>query len=319
MVSLKRNKKTSEVEARRSASQWAVAWRRFKKHKSGLFGLGMIVVLLAVAVLNVYIAPYPARPAPGAFGPLYQGEAGQPPSWKHLFGTTVMGTDVYSEVIHASVYTIYVAVLGTVLTMLGVIAVGVVSGYMGKYTDEVLMRLTEVFLVFPSLMLILIFVRIFQLGNAEPFFNLLGIKIPVGLSIVIAVVALFGWAAYARVVRGEVMKLKNAEFIQAAKSLGASDGFIMTRHVLPNILSTLIVIATLTMASVVLVEAVVSFLGFGDPNTVTWGSLMQENLDYLSTAWWGEVFPGIAVFLTILAFNLMGDGLSDALNPRLRE
>jgi peptide/nickel transport system permease protein len=318
-VNLRIRSESEKETKRRSASQWAVAWRRFKKHRSGLVGLGMIIVLLVIAALHNVIAPYPARPNPDAFKPLYEGESAQPPSWKHPFGTTVMGTDVFSEVIHGSIYTIYVAVTVTLISMALSVAVGIVSGYFGRLVDDVLMRITEVFLVFPSLLFILLFSRIYQLGVAEPFWDVFGIKIPVGLTIVVVIVSIFGWASYARVIRGEVLRMKECEFIQAAKSLGASPRWIMLRHVFPNILPQVIVLATLTMASAVLVEAAVSFLGFGDPNTITWGRLMEESLQDLSTVWWAEVFPGLAVFLTVLAFNLVGDGLSDALNPRLRE
>lgn len=153
----------------RGASQWAVAWRRFKKHRSGLVGLGMIIALLAIALLHNVIAPYPPRPHPDAIKPLYEGESAQPPSWKHPFGTTVMGTDVFSEVVHGSVYTIYVAVTVTLISMVLSVGVGIVSGYFGRFVDDVLMRVTEVFLVFPSLLFILLFSRIYQLGVAEPF------------------------------------------------------------------------------------------------------------------------------------------------------
>jgi ABC-type dipeptide/oligopeptide/nickel transport system permease subunit len=318
MVSLRRNK-NSEKTMRRGASQWAVAWRRFKKHKSGLFGLGMVIVLLAIAALNSVIAPYPARPAPGAFQPLYEGEAASPPSWKHPFGTTVMGTDVYSEVIHGTVYTVYVAVAVTLVTMLIAISVGIVSGFMGRYVDEALMRITEIFLVFPSLLFILVFARLYQLRNPDPFWNILGINVPAGLTMIIIILSVFSWASYARVIRGEVLRMKETEYIQAAKGLGANSRWIMLRHIFPNTLSQVIVLGTLTMATAVLLEAAVSFLGFGDPNTITWGRLMEEGLQDLSTVWWVEMFPGLAVFLSVLAFNLVGDGLSDALNPRLRE
>uniref|UniRef100_A0A7C3IMC7 ABC transporter permease n=1 Tax=Candidatus Methanomethylicus mesodigestus TaxID=1867258 RepID=A0A7C3IMC7_9CREN len=303
----------------RGASQWAVAWRRFRKHKSGLFGLGMIAVLVIVAIFHSSIAPYPARPDPGAFAPLYEGEAAQPPSWKHPFGTTVMGTDVYSEVVHASIYTLYVAITCTLITIIITVVVGISSGYLGRLVDDILMRITEVFLVFPSLLLILVFARIFQLSNPNPFWNFFGIGIPVNLTLIIIIVAVFQWAGNARVIRGEVLSLKEKEFIQASKSLGASSRWIMVRHIFPNVLPQIIVLATLTMATTVLVEAVVSFLGFGDPNTVTWGRMMEEAFQDLSTTWWAEIFPGLAVFFTVLAFNLIGDGISDALNPRLRE
>jgi len=332
MLTLRRNRKndadnsappsgkdTDSETKRRGASQWAVAWRRFKKHKSGLFGLGMIVVLLIVAIFNNVIAPYPARPAPDALKPLYDGEAAQAPSWKHPFGTTRMGLDVFSEIVHGSVYTIYVAVAATLITTVLTVAVGITAGYFGRYIDELLMRITEIFLVFPSLLLILVFARIFQLGNAEPFYSFLGINIPIGLTMIILIVSIFAWAGNARVVRGEVLRLKETEFIQAEKSLGASSWWIMLKHVFPNVLPQIIVLATLSMASAVLVEAAVSFLGFGDPNTYTWGRLMEESYSDMSTTWWSEVFPGLAVFLAVLAFNLVGDGIADALNPRLRE
>jgi peptide/nickel transport system permease protein len=319
MVSIFRGSKKGNGE-KRSASQWAVAWRRFKKHKSGLFGLGLVLALLFIAIFNAYLAPYPARPDPDAFKPLYEGEAAQPPSWKHLFGTTRMGTDVYSEVIHASIYTVYVAVIGTFFTILLVILVGITSGYFGSFIDDALMRITEVFLVFPSLLLILVFARIYQLSPYYmPFYYIGPFPVPAGLTIVILIVAVFAWAGYARVIRGEVLKIKESEYVQSAKSLGASSSWIMSRHILPNVLPQIIVIATLTMATIVLIEAGVTFLGFGDPNTVTWGALMQENLSDMSSLWWTVIFPGAAIFLTVLAFNLMGDGLSDALNPRLRE
>jgi ABC-type dipeptide/oligopeptide/nickel transport system permease subunit len=319
MVSLRRSAKEGG-EKRRSASQWAVAWRRFRKHKSGLFGLGLVIALLVIALFNSFLAPYPARPDPDAFKPLYEGEAGQPPSWKHLFGTSGMGTDVYSEVVHASIYTVYVAIIGTLFTVILVVVVGIVSGYFGSLVDDALMRITEVFLVFPALLLILVFARIYQLSPSYvPFFYVGPLAIPAGLTIVILIVAIFSWAGYARVIRGEVLKIKESEYVQAAKSLGASSTWIMSRHILPNVLPQVIVISTLTMAGIVLVEAGVTFLGFGDPNTVTWGALMQENLQDMSTLWWTVIFPGLAIFLTVLAFNLVGDGLSDAINPRLRE
>lgn len=304
---------------KRGVSQWAVAWRRFKKHKSGLLGLGMIVALFVIATLRSSIAPYPPRPYADSFKPLYEGEAGMPPSWKHPFGTTVMGTDVFSEVIHGSVYTIYVALSVTVITMILTLVVGIVAGYLGKYVDETLMRITEIFLVFPSTLLILVFARIYQLRVTEPYWNFLGINVPVGLTIVVLIVSIFGWAGNARIVRGEVLRLKEIEYLQAARSLGASSSWIMLRHVFPNVLPPVIVLATLTMATAVLVEAGVSFLGFGDPNTITWGRLLEESFNDLSTTWWAEIFPGLAVFLTVLAFNLVGDALSDAMNPRLRE
>lgn len=305
----------------RGAGQWSVAWRRFKRNKAALLGLFMIATVFFVGIFNNYIAPYPGRPNPDAFKPLYQGEAGQPPSLKHLFGTSTYGTDIFSEVIHGTVYTLYVSIFATTIMMVLALAVGVTAGYLAGRVDDVLMRIAEAFLVIPVLPLILVFARIFQIVFHQTTFTLpiLGFSVPIGLTIVIVIISVFGWAGDARAFRGEVLKIKETEYIQAAKSIGASSRRIMLYHIIPNILSVVIVVATLTMASAILTEAGVSYLGFGDPNTVTWGYLLNENLNDLSITWWAEVFPGLAVFWSVLGFNLLGDGLADALNPRLRE
>jgi ABC-type dipeptide/oligopeptide/nickel transport system permease subunit len=315
----------AETEAQpkrtRGASQWSVAWRRFKRNKVALVGFAMIAVVFFTAIFRGVIAPYPPRPEPDAFKPLYDGEAGQPPSWKHPFGTSAMGTDIFSDVINGTVYTLYVSIVATIIITVLALVVGVSAGYRGGGLDNVLMRISEVFLVIPILPLILVFARIFQIVFSQTQFSIpvLNIQVPIGLTIVVVIISLFGWAADARVFRGEVLRIKEMEYVQAAKSIGASDYRTMLYHIIPNILSTVIVISTLTMATAILTEAGVSFLGFGDPNTVTWGYLLNENLNDLSVTWWAEVFPGLAVFWSVLGFNLLGDGLADALNPRLRE
>jgi ABC-type dipeptide/oligopeptide/nickel transport system permease subunit len=155
----------------------------------------------------------------------------------------------------------------------------------------------------------------------DPFWTipLVGFQIPAGLTIVTLVLAVFNWASDARMVRGEFLRVRELEFTEAEKALGASNMRIIFRHILPNILSSVIVVASLTIAYAILVEAAVSFLGFGDANTVTWGQILQENYADMRNVWWAEIFPGLAVLITVFGFNLLGDGLSDALNPRLRD
>jgi ABC-type dipeptide/oligopeptide/nickel transport system permease subunit len=314
------NNETSMERKRRSASQWAVAWRRFKRNKAGVAGLVIVLAVVFVGIFGDLLAPYPAYPDPKALTPFYNGDVRTPPNSKYLFGTDTLGTDVLSNILHGAKYALYVGVVVTAITMAISIVVGAVAGYFGSWVDNVLMRVTEVFLVFPSLLFILIFVRVFTLGaGVGGTFNFLGINIPIGLTIVIIVLAIFDWPGNARMIRGEFLRVRELEFIEAEKALGASNKRIIFRHILPNILSSIIVVASLTIAYAILLEAAVSFLGFGDVNTVTWGQILENNFSDMRIVWWAEVFPGLAILITVFGFNLLGDGLSDALNPRLRD
>ncbi|MDH5437375.1 MAG: ABC transporter permease [Candidatus Bathyarchaeota archaeon] len=332
MASNKKEEKPKEKPKRRSAGQWAVAWRRFQRNKAGVFGLIIVMAVFFVGIFGSFFAPYPARPDTGAYAPFYEkpSQVRKPPSWldpeqpnkwKYLFGTTPIGTDVFSDVIHGTKYTIYVGLVVTIITMALSIVVGAIAGFYGRWVDNLLMRTAEVFLVFPSLLFILVFVRIFTLTVGEPFWTIpiVNVQIPAGLTIVILILALFNWASNARMIRGEFLRVRELEFIEAERALGASNIRIIFRHILPNLLSSVIVVSTLTIAYAILLEAAVSFLGFGDVNTITWGQILQENFSEMRTVWWAEIFPGIAILLTVFGFNLLGDGLSDALNPRLRE
>ena len=304
---------------KRSASQWGVAWRRFRRNRTGVLGLLIIIGIVIVGLIGSYLAPYPARPDPDAYIPFYEGDIRHPPSDKYPFGTSAIGTDILSDIIHGTKYTLYVGVLVTVITMGIAIVVGSVAGYYGGLIDNILMRISEIFLVFPALFFILVFVRIFTITVGEPFMAIpvINIKIPIGLTLVVVILAVFNWASNARMVRGEFLRIREMEFIEAERALGASNRRIIFRHILPNILSPIIVVSSLTIASAILIEAAVSFLGFGDPNTITWGQMLQENFSDMRVVWWAEIFPGLAILLTVFGFNLLGDGLSDALNPRL--
>jgi ABC-type dipeptide/oligopeptide/nickel transport system permease subunit len=268
-------------------------------------GLCIVGAFIFVGIFGGFLARYPPR----SLQPLYEGESGEPPSWEHPFGTTSVGVDVLSEVIQGTRNDLYVGITSTAVSMLIAIVVGSIAGYYGGRIDNVLMRLTEIFLVFPSFVLILVFSRILTLLVVKGY----------GLLIIIVIIAIFGWPGHARMIRGEFLRVRELEFVQAEKALGVPDRKIIFRHLLPNTLSPVIVVATLSIAYNIILEAAIGFLGFGDPNTTTWGILLQEGYTYLRAEWWGEVFPGIAVLLCVLGFNIMGDGLSDALNPRFRE
>ena len=314
------DKDTDQPIKRRSASQWAVAWRRFKRNKAGIIGLIIVSVVVFIGIFGDFLAPYPAFPNPAALAPFYSGFVRTPPTSHFILGTDVLGTDVFSDILHGTKYALYVGVVVTLITMAIAIVVGAFAGYFGGWVDNVLMRITEVFLVFPSLLFILVFVRVFTLGaGVGTSLSFLGISIPIGLSIVVLVLAVFNWPGNARMVRGEFLRVRELEFVEAEKALGASNRRIIFRHILPNILSPIIVVASLTIAYAILLEAGVSFLGFGDPNTMTWGQILENNFSQMQVVWWAELFPGLAILMTVFGFNLLGDGLSDALNPRLRD
>jgi ABC-type dipeptide/oligopeptide/nickel transport system permease subunit len=295
---------TTKTE-RRSASQWAVAWRRFKRNKSGLAGMLIVGFFIFVGLVSPWIAPYPAR----SYASLYSGEAGTPPSWQHPFGVEPSGIDVFSEVIHGTRNDLYVGIAATVLTVLIGVVVGALAGYVKGVLAEIVLGVTQVFLVIPALLLILLFARIF---SALVFAGL-------GLTLIVLILGLFGWSGVTYLIRGEILRVKELEFVQSSRALGASTWRIMFRHIVPNVLSPVIVVSTLNIAGFILTEVVISFLGFGDPNTSTWGLLINEGFTYVRSHWWVSLFPGLAVVFCVLGFNLMGDGLSDALNPRLRE
>jgi len=251
------------------------------------------------------ISLYPAR----SFEALYQGQEGQPPSWQHPFGTELAGIDVFSDSVWGARNDLYVGIAATLLATVIGIAVGAVAGYSKGIISASLLGIIQVFFVIPVLLLILLFARVYSVLVFAGF----------GLTLIVLILGFFGWSGIAFVVRGEIFRVKELEFIQAEKALGASNFRIIFRHIVPNILTPVIVIASLSVAGNILTEVVISFLGFGDPNTATWGLLIQEGSTYVSTYWWVSFFPGLLVVLIVLGFNLLGDGLSDALNPRLRE
>ena len=290
---------------KRGASQWAVAFRRFRRNKSALIGSAIVSFFVLVAILGPFVAPYPPR----SYLPLYQGAAGTPPSLQHPFGFEDSGIDVFSETIQGTRNDLYVGLAATLITVLIGVAVGAVAGYFKGLVSDVLLGVTQVFFVIPVLLLILLFARVFSVLVFKGL----------GLTLIVLILSFFGWSQIAFVVRGETLRLKEMEFVQSARSLGAGASRLIFRHIVPNVLSPVIVLATLDIAGFILTEVVVSFLGFGDPNTSTWGLIIDEGLPFVRTSWWVAVFPGLAVVFCVLGFNLMGDGLSDALNPRLRE
>ncbi|WXG47167.1 MAG: ABC transporter permease [Candidatus Atabeyarchaeum deiterrae] len=297
-----------EVKERaKPVSMWGLAWRRFKRNKIALAGLFIIGYIAFMGIFAEFIAPYGANDT-SAF---YEGMAKSPPTWAHPFGTDIIGRDLFSEIVFGARAALLVG-FGAAGIAIGIaILVGVVAGYYGRYIDEILMRFTEIFLVLPFLLVILVLMQV-----SEKFF----MGRLVGLGVVILIIGVLSWAGNARLIRGEVMRVRELEFITAAKCLGANGRRILFKHIFPNILYLVLVLTTLQIAGAILVEAAVSFLGFGDPNATTWGQILSTADLYISNGlWWMLIFPGIFITLLVLGFNLLGNGLRDAFDPRLRE
>ena len=297
----------NDRKRRRGVGQWNIAWRRFRKNKAAFAGLVFIGVVVFMALFSPLIARYP----PNYLASLNEeGRIRMPPSSKYLFGTDYVGHDVFSQIVWGAGSVLYVGFGAAAIAMSLAVVIGIVSGYYGGLLDNILMRITEIFLVIPFLLILLVFLQV--AATLAP-------SGAGGLSTVTVIIGLFSWAANARIIRGEVLRVKQYEFVEAAKSLGASKGRIMFRHILPNVLHIVIVLVTLQIATAILVEAAVSFLGFGDPNSITWGQQLQGASEAVKEAWWEGVFPGFFITLLVLGFSLLGNGLRDALDPRLRE
>jgi len=297
---------------RGGVSQWALAWRRFKKNRAALAGLVIVGTIGTLAAFDRLFAIYPPNCivgiSPACLSPAYDPRVA--PSWQHPFGTSFDGRDVYSQVIYGARAAFYVGLGATAITIGIAVLVGLAAGYYGGYIDNVLMRFTEVFLVLPFLLILLVFLRVLFTINPSA---------TGGLGIVILIIGVFSWPGAARIIRGEVLRIREYEFIEASRQIGASGKRILLRHLFPNTLHIIIVLTTLQIAGSILVEAAVSFLGFGDPNSITWGQQLSRASEAVKEAWWEGTFPGIFITLLVLGFNLLGNGLRDALDPRLRE
>jgi ABC-type dipeptide/oligopeptide/nickel transport system permease subunit len=290
---------------------WRQGWYRFRRNRGGMLGLGLILLVVLVALTCPLLAPHD----PLDQSAMLRGGARAAPSWLHPLGTDRMGYDVLSRVLYGAPTALAVG-LGAmaIAALLGVI-IGGIAGYVGGLADELLMRFAEFFMVIPVFVVILAVVRLFGIivvGTAlerVPHLNLITI---------IALLGIFGWPPIARMARAEFLRLKQADFVEAAICIGATRRDILVRHILPNALPPLIVLVALGIGGAILAEAMVSFLGFGDPQAISWGQLVYFNYEALKVAPWGALAPGAAIFLTVLGFNLLADGLTDAFNPRLR-
>jgi peptide/nickel transport system permease protein len=269
--------------------RWRTAVRNFVRHPAGMAGLALSLLVVVAALLADVISP--GDPFRTVADPLL------PPSGDHLMGTDNLGRDVFDGVIHGARTSMVVVVAVSVIASIIGLAVGIVAGYRGGWVDDLLMRVTELFQSVPRFFLVLLIVALFGAG----------------LDNLIYVLALTSWPTLARVARSEVLSVRDRDYVEAARSIGASDGRILLRHVLPNVMPTAMVVIALTGSRIILLEASLSFLGLGDPSVVSWGYLVSNAQQYLRVAWWMSVFPGLAIAVAVLGINLMSDALNDVL------
>jgi peptide/nickel transport system permease protein len=303
---------TAAIAAR---SPLELFWRRLREDKVALTAACFIVFLVLLAIFAPLIIKLVGTTGPTDQNTTALDSFGTPtgPSADHIFGVDQLGRDVFARVLYGARVSLEVALIATALSVAIGVTVGIVAGYYRGWVDTALSRLTDVVLAFPILLLGIGLASACSLGN-----GCLGGAIKPGLTVVIFVIVIVNWTYIARIIRGQVLSLREKEFVDAARSLGASNGRIVFRELLPNLVAPIIVYSTLVIPQNVLFEAALSFLGIGiQPPDASWGQMLADATAIFDTAWWYMVFPGAALLLTVLAFNLLGDGLHDALNPRV--
>jgi peptide/nickel transport system permease protein len=296
-------------------SPWELFWRRLKSDKVAMGALIVVILLILIALFAPLIIKAVGAPAYDHFDPAARDSFGQPtgPSSKHIWGIDNHGGDVFSRTITGARTSLVVAIVATGISLMIGIAVGLFAGFHRGWVDTLLSRTMDVLLAFPILLLAL------GIGSAcsDPKKGCLGGHLKPGIGLVIAVIAFANWPYVARLVRGQVLSLREREFVDASRSLGASSVRIMFREILPNLVAPIIVYASLVIPQNILFEAALSFLGVGVQfPTASWGEMLADATPIFYNAWWFMLFPGLALLITVLAFNLLGDGLQDALNPR---
>jgi peptide/nickel transport system permease protein len=285
-----------------------LAWRRFRRHKMAMVGAGLLIAII------LYVTA-------GAF---FYSEADanytdlsiklSPPSWEHPFGTDLAGRDILARTIYGGQISIVIGILAVVVSLVLGVLIGAIAGFYGGGVDSILMRFTEAMFNIPQLFLLIVLAKF--LGGKVPNLQFLGRTFSGSVVVIIGVIGLTSWMYLARIVRANFLSLKEQEFVTAARCLGARNVSLIFEHILPNTAAPIIVAATLEVASAIISEAYVSFLGLGvQPPTATWGNMLDQAYHHLETEPWMWFFPGMLILLTVLGINFVGDGLRDALDP----
>lgn len=293
------------IAARKPRTLWSDAWNKFRRHRTAMFGVFILLVIVTAVVFGPFI--YARSPAKLDFG-----STSQPPSFQHPFGTNQLGQDQLARALTGGRISLAVGLMAMFVAIFLGILIGSLAGFFGGRTDSWLMRLTELFLALPVLPVLIMTIYLFR----DPLRAIFGLQVGVFLLMVL-LIGLFGWMTVARVVRAQFLSLKQKEFVEAAHCLGVPTSRIIFRHILPNVLSPVIVAATIAVGAAIVTESTLSFLGLGfPPDFPTWGRMLFDAQDYLSLSPHQAIIPGLLIFLTVLSINYVGDGLRDALDPR---
>lgn len=304
-------------------SPWELFWSRFRQDRLALASLGFIAFLIIVAVAAPLVVDLSGTPGPderdtGALDPIFATPTG--PTSEHYFGVDQIGRDVFSRTIYGARVSLIVAFTATLLATVAGVVAGLVAGYFRGWTDVLISRTVDVLLAIPYLLLATGLAAACTLSGAGGGSDgCLGGLIQPGLGVVIFVIAFTSWTYMARIVRGQVLSMREKEFVEASRSVGVTHPGIIFRELLPNLTAPIIVFASILIPQVILYEAALSFLGVGVTDQPSWGQMISDATGLFPDAWWYMLFPGLALLLTVLAFNLVGDAMQDALNPRQRK
>ncbi len=318
---------TNETEVLKGASLWADAWKRLLRNKLAVFGMIVIAVMAVAVIVGPPIIERTTGYTYDFIPPDYALTKSFPPSLQHPMGTDDAGRDILARVLMGGRISLMVAIISTFVSLIIGVSYGAIAGYLGGFVDNVLMRIVDILYSIPFILIVIVLLSVFGGPNTPGWIEAISAKLGgennQGLNQIFLLFFALGcvsWLTMARVVRGQVLSLKNQDFVLAARATGVSTPAIIFRHLVPNTLGPVIVYATLTVPSVMLTEAFLSFLGLGvQPPYASWGSLAAEGIKAISVYPWQLIFPGVTMALTLFSLNFLGDGLRDALDPQTRK
>jgi peptide/nickel transport system permease protein len=288
-----------------------LAWLRFRRHKMALAGIAILFLLILYCIGGAFV--YSEKYANFNDTSI----ALQPPSFQHPFGTDTIGRDILARTIYGGQISLLIGLTAVILEVGMGILIGALSGYFGGWLDAILMRFTEAIIIIPQIFLLLVMAKFFA-GNI-PDVMFFGRELSGSVVVIVVIIGLTSWPYLARIVRAEFLSIKENDFILAARAIGTPTSEIIFLHILPNSIAPIVVSATLGVANAITLEAYISFLGLGvRPPTATWGNMLEGAYNYIESAYWMWLFPGLLILFIVLAINFVGDGLRDALDPRSR-